>query len=388
MNTYKVSHAVQNAKNLPGLVSELRQLGVDSAYHDWAMRLFLDAKAREKAVPIKGIFELTPYCNLDCKMCYVHLNSEQMKGCSLLSADEWESIMAQAVESGMIFATLTGGECLTYPDFERLYLFLNSHSVRVVVLTNGVLLDEEKITFFKKYPPFFLQITLYGANEEMYEKVTGKREFSMVLSNIRNAANAGLPVKITVTPNPYLTVEENKELIRFAASLGVNFQINSGLFAPRSETARDADFRDLKAEDYVEFFRLEKSLKGELPPPECTSGLPETGGEESEAPKGLRCGGARSSFNVTWKGNLVPCNRLTHISSNPLEKGFASSWDEIHAAAMEILLPAECENCAYKHAAKGCVAGHSDAKPGHASPEQCKWCHAMVKGGLSKLSDE
>ena len=35
---------------------------------------FLDARAREKGVPINVQFELTPLCNFDCKMCYVHLD--------------------------------------------------------------------------------------------------------------------------------------------------------------------------------------------------------------------------------------------------------------------------------------------------------------------------
>ena len=105
------------------------------------------------------VFELIPHCNLDCRMCYVHLNVEQLKGCKFLSAEEWESLMGQAVDCGMMFATLTGGECLTHPDFERLYLYLYNKSVRVGVLTNGVLLDEEKIGFLKKYPPVSLQIT-------------------------------------------------------------------------------------------------------------------------------------------------------------------------------------------------------------------------------------
>lgn len=30
-------------------------------------------KAFEDGIPISGTFELTPRCNFDCKMCYVHL---------------------------------------------------------------------------------------------------------------------------------------------------------------------------------------------------------------------------------------------------------------------------------------------------------------------------
>ncbi len=389
MNTYELSQVIRTSKSLPSLIAQLKEKNVSAAYHDWAMRMYLDSKAREKAIPLKGFFELTPCCNLDCKMCYVHLNPKQMKGCRLLSADEWESIMAQAAESGMMYATLTGGECLTYPEFERLYLYLHKHSVRIVVLSNGILLDEEKIEFFRKNPPLFIQVTLYGANEEMYEKVTGKRQFERVIKNIRNAVEAGLMLKLTLTPNPYLSLEENKELIRFAASLGVDFQINSGLFTPRSTTERDAGFNDLSADDYVEFFRLEKALKGELPPTECTADLPETVvNPHSSAPKGIRCGGARSSFSITWEGKMVPCNRLTHISAEPLKEGFACSWNKIHGQVMEILLPAECETCAYRRAAKGCVAGHGFENAGHASPEQCKWCRAMVRSGFSKLADD
>ena len=385
MDINRISGIVQASESLPQLIAQLRSEGVDPHFYDWAMRSYLDFKAREKAVPLKGVFELTPHCNLDCRMCYVHLNSEQLKGCRLLSADEWEGIMAQAVDSGMMFGTLTGGECLTYPDFERLYLYLHKKSVRLAVLTNAVLLDEKRIEFLKQNPPLSLQITLYGANEDMYEKVTGKREFTRVTDNIRRAAAVGLPVKITVTPNTYLTVEENKELIRFASSFGVKFNVNSGLFTPRDQTERNEGFADLGVEDYMEFFRLEKMLKGELPPAECTADLPKVGSDSrGDVPKGIRCGGARSSFNITWEGKMVPCNRLTHIEAEPLKEGFASAWNKIHSGVMEILLPVECENCAYRYASKGCAAGHNDAKPGHASPEQCKWCRAMVRNGFAK----
>lgn len=385
MNKHEISQVIRNSESLPELIGNLRTVGVDPAYYDRAMREYLDFHAREKAVPLKGVFELTPYCNLDCKMCYVHLNSEQMRACRLLSADEWENIMAQAFESGMMFATLTGGECLTYPDFERLYLFLHKKSVRIAVLTNGVLLNEEKIEFLKKNPPSSLQVTLYGANEEMYERVTGKREFTRVIENIKRAAQAKLPLKLTLTPNPYLTLEENKEVIRLAASFRLNFQINSGLITPREQTERAEGFGDLDIEAYMKFFALEKSLKGELLPAECTSDLPPTGAGSGEAPKGIRCGGARSSFNITWEGRMVPCNRLTHISAEPLKEGFAASWQKIHGGVMEILLPVECESCAYKYAARGCAADHINAKPGHASPEQCKWCRAMVRSGFAKI---
>ena len=135
----------------------------------------------------------------------------------------------------------------------------------------------------------------------------------------------------------------------------------------------------------MELFKLEKSLKGELPPTECITDLPKSGGNsDGNIPKGIRCGGARSSFNITWDGKMVPCNRYTHIFGEPLKEGFSASWLKIHNQVMEILLPVECENCAYRYAAKGCAAEHADAEPGHASSVQCKWCRLMVKNGFAK----
>lgn len=385
MNINKISQIIQKSESLPELIACLKSEKIDPIYHDWAMRNYMDFKAREKAVPLKGVFELTPLCNLDCRMCYVHLNAEQLKGCSLLSAGEWERLMRQAIDCGMMFATLTGGECLMHPDFERLYLYLYNRSVRIGIITNGILLDEEKISFLTKYPPSSLQITLYGSDKETYEKVTGKKMYSKVAENIKRAIQAKLPVKITVTPNPYLTTDENKNLIRSAASFGVQFMINSGLINPRKQTERENSFSDLSIDDYIEFFKLEKELKGELPPAECTSDLPETGRKsDGNITRGIRCGGARSSFNITWNGKMIPCNRFIHISAEPLKDGFSESWNKIHSDVMDILLPAECETCAYKYAAKGCAAGHIDAEPGHASPEQCEWCKAMVKHGFAK----
>ena len=60
------------------------------------MRRFLSFKARDKAIPISGSFELTPLCNLDCKMCYVRLSAlEQQMTCTALPmAQLWRRLAA------------------------------------------------------------------------------------------------------------------------------------------------------------------------------------------------------------------------------------------------------------------------------------------------------
>ena len=165
---------------------------------------FLSFRAREKGVPVHGQFELTPLCNFSCKMCYVHLDPNQMNGRELLSVDTWKNLMHQAWEGGILRATLTGGECLTYPGFDELFLYLHSLGCEVSVLTNGFLLDEKRIAFFKEHKPTSIQITLYGWNDDVYERVTGQRAFEVVANNIRKAVEADLPIRVSVTPSTYL----------------------------------------------------------------------------------------------------------------------------------------------------------------------------------------
>ena len=114
-------------------------------------------------------------------MCYIHLQKEQMHGKELLPVEAWKQLMTQAAQAGMRVATLTGGECLTYPGFEELYLHLQEVGVEVTVLTNGVLLDERRVRFFQAHPPRKVQISLYGSSEDAYEKVTGHRMFARVI---------------------------------------------------------------------------------------------------------------------------------------------------------------------------------------------------------------
>ena len=57
---------------------------------------YLDEKARKAGVPLGGQFELTPLCNFSCRMCYVHLEKEQLGKASLLTTEQWKDLLFQA----------------------------------------------------------------------------------------------------------------------------------------------------------------------------------------------------------------------------------------------------------------------------------------------------
>lgn len=373
-----------------GLPSSLRELlrqldaqGITDYRRYRQVRQYLGFKAREKNLPISGAFELTPLCNLDCKMCYVHLQQDQLRGAELLTAAQWRAIMQQAYGAGMLYANLTGGECLTYPGFRELYLFLRELGVEVSILSNGLLMDAEMAEFLKQNPPAAIQITLYGASEEAYERVTGRRAFGRVMQNLRRLKEAELPLHVAVTPNAYMT--DGIALVQLLHDEGLPFVVNAGLMQPRAETGRGLADADIGA--YVDMLRLAQQLRGASLEPECDlDALPEGGGAQNAPELGVRCGAGRSGFSVDWRGGMKPCNTFPCAGVDVLALGFDEAWRRTNATARNYPRPAECAGCYYESVCKHCVSEHAaGAAAGHASPAICAWGKRMVAEGLLKL---
>ena len=80
------------------------------------------AMATEKKVPLYGVLELLPLCNLNCDMCYVRMSREEMEEVGRLrTMEEWTKTAEDMMRAGTLFVLLTGGEPLLYPHFRELY---------------------------------------------------------------------------------------------------------------------------------------------------------------------------------------------------------------------------------------------------------------------------
>ena len=377
---------VRKKPGLLELLDEWEKQGASDAEITQRMNRYLDSKARKEGVPLHGTFELTPLCNLDCKMCYVHLSEKQLResGKRLLTVDEWKDIMQQAIDAGMMTATLTGGECLTYPGFDELYLFLWEQGIKITVKTNGVLLTDKRIDFFKLYPPSGIQITLYGADNETYEEVAGIRVFDGVMSNIHNAMNAGFALEVNITPNKFMLADAEK-MLKLLESLGVDYYINAALFESREETGRDGKSIDVTLEDYIDLYKLQAKLRNraikpiareQIPSP-ATHGIPTMG---------VRCAAGKSYFAVFWNGCLHPCISIDKICVNLLETPFLQAWRTINHEVRRYPYPSECGSCVYRTLCPVCVVQHEyGGREGHANRFFCERVQKLIEAGIYVL---
>ncbi len=363
------------SENIFTILDEMRKAGTPEDILARKVISLIQSRARETDTPFSGHFELTPLCNLNCKMCYVHLSNEQLEEKKLLPANEWIGLIQQAIDNGMIRATLSGGECLTYPEFDAVYQYLQSKGITTSILTNGVLLDRKRISFFQKYRPRKIQISLYGSSEDTYENVTGKRLYSTIINNIIEARDAGLPIKISITPSKYM-LANIKDLLRLVKDINVPYAINMGLMTPRVGTQRDSIEHDISIDDYVEIIKFNRKLndrevesRGDISYPDVTG--------RNTVNKGLKCGAGRSTFAINWLGIMNPCTQMDSIVSHPLHEGFKNAWKSVNTEVKSFPRFKDCESCKYTNICYYCAA--ENEKLGSRYILNKKWCEKTVK---------
>ena len=340
----------------------------------------MEERTREADVPYSGSFELTPLCNLDCKMCYVHLQDPSVRH-RMLSGEQWISLIQQAIDEGMMEAMLTGGEAMTHPAFWDIYMYLINHGIPTQVKTNGLLLNEEAISRFKDYPPYKLDISLYGCDSESYVAVTGVDAYEQVVRHIRLAVEAGLPVCLAVTPSSYMS-PWTERVMALAGSFGVSVMVNDSLIDPHDNTGRKrADF-DLTIEENVSI----KEKRQEMLPPLYDAADHEFFMKRRNRPmlsdKGLYCSAGRSGFAINWDGALLPCLAFPRdvVCAYPLRDGLRQAWHEVNEAVKNYEIPKACHSCELNDKCHYCPMHHQKVAAKHqCDPEFCNNLKARYK---------
>ena len=312
-------------------------------------------------IPLSGTFELTPRCNLSCRMCYVRLSPSEIKGLGEeLSAEEWVSIGEEARKKGMLFLLITGGEPLIRKDFRYIFSQLSKMGLLISINSNGTLIDEEMIEFFKEYPPYRINISLYGGSDETYERLCGNgASFEKTIKAINGLKAAGLEVKLNGSLTPY-NQEDIKLMLDIAGKAGCYIQMGSYMFPPvrRKQTYHG------KGDRFTPF----EAAK-------CSIAVDRIEGYNScedyqrlEGDK-IKCRAGRASFWINWSGMMSPCGMLVDPIENVLEKGFDKAWNKIMKSTEAIRLPKECVSCSIKEICRPCAAmcycetGSFDLKP-------------------------
>lgn len=144
-------------------------------------RLSYNDRYGRALIPLRYFLELTYRCNLNCPYCYIGDERNKQE----LTSDEWKDVIKQIPIYGII--TLVGGEPLLRKDFDEILEYSCKKVIRKVhVVSNGILLNNERIKTFKKAHPILLSVSLDGYGEN-HDKNRGKDGiFDTIISNLQN----------------------------------------------------------------------------------------------------------------------------------------------------------------------------------------------------------
>ena len=324
-------------------------------------RMLLD-QARRTRTPANGSIELLPLCNMNCDMCYVRLSREEMEAKGRLrTADEWLEIGRQMKDAGVLFLLLTGGEPFLYPDFRRLYLELRKMGMIITINTNGTLINEDLAEFFGKYKPRRVNITLYGTDEETYDKLCHyPGGYEKTLRGIRLLREQGVDVKVGGSL-ARANRDDLDKLLDIGEALDIPVRVDTYMMPATRE--RDLPYNMQSRLNPEEAARARiLALKREMGPevfPQyvCQSVERADHPEPAEAKPGhMSCMAGQCSFTINWQGEMRPCVILTEPAISVFEVGFKAAWKYIVEETHKILLNEKCSTCHMRHLCRTCAA--------------------------------
>ena len=325
---------------------------------------FLSMKAASMRIPISGAFELLPICNMNCKMCYVRMDPEEMKRKGkLLSVDQWIEIGKQARDAGMLYLLLTGGEPLLYKEFERLYFELCEMGIILVLNTNGTLINEYFADVLAKNRPRKVNISLYGGSDETYDRLCcNPNGFTQVIKGIHLLQKRGIPVKLNCSVTPY-NYDDVHIIQDVANQLNVPLQFANYMFPPlklRNKKVEQIDRLSPRkaAEVFIETLLYKKSneealeiIKERLMRYEKLAKNPLPYHES-----GFTCYATKNNFWVNWKGEMTACGMLNKPMKNILKSNFLEAWNSIGQEGDRLKIREECNNCIKRSICQFCTA--------------------------------
>lgn len=248
-------------------------------------------------------FEINSTCNLNCIHCYNDSNGENR---IVVSFEIIKNVIDELKKKEVKILSLSGGEPILHPDFEKIVKYTNDLDIDVHVATNGILLNIVNLDILKALKS--IQISLDGACEKTHEKIRNKKGcFQKVIDNILYLnkvypqINEKLSLKMVINK---LNKEEILDYINLAKSLSIkDVRLSFMVLTGRAENNNEINL------SYDEKLSLIKDVNNEIPnhPSMNISSLGTTDvcpftTEKEEVTFGIR---------IDYNGDVYPCQTIS-----------------------------------------------------------------------------
>ena len=322
-------------------------------------------KAFAEGIPISGTFELTPRCNFNCKMCYVHLKEKDIpKYGKELSAKEWLRIAEEAKEAGTTWLCITGGEPLMHPEFPEIWKGLSEMGFFLTLQTNASMITGEIQTLLEQYPPRQVKITLYGSNDEVYEAVCGvKKGFTRVNDGIHTLMSMGIPVTLVSTIIRQ-NAEDAEKMAFYAYVHRLPWLSTNGVKDCLRHSGTDV--KKVQVED-DQAERLRVAIEQRV----CNQKF----FDRNQKPC-TWCRDYRVGYWILWNGRMSFCSFLDGPDITVWDQSFRIAWKQLLANEEALDWPESCKNCEAFEVCAKCAATVQSLVV-HENGKESEYCKAI-----------
>lgn len=276
-------------------------------------------------VPLQVSIEVTRRCPLECQHCYNNLPMGDLDAKRReLTKEEHFRVLDELVEMGCFWLLYTGGEIFARKDFLEIYTYAKKKGFLITLFTNGILVNEQIADYLKEWPPFAIEITLYGRTRETYEALTMiPGSYDRCLRGIKLLKERGLPLRLKTVATS-INKHEVMAMRRFAEEdLGVEFKMD-GQINPRIDCSQSPLAVRLTPEEVVALDMAVPKVRSEY----LTMVKRDLDAPPTPSPTVYSCGGGMNSFAVNAYGEIGICVISQQETFSVRQSGVQAVWED------------------------------------------------------------
>lgn len=309
--------------------------------------------------------ELTSRCNERCIHCYI---PHEMKTVDM-SENTFLRIVDDIKEMKIKSVTLSGGECMYHPHFVDYLRILKNMGLRVKLLTNLTLLNDEIIDILKTGLFSTVQTTLFSLDEKVHDSVTQIHgSWKKTMSNIELLRKNNIVIDIASQCFSE-TMAGEKDLMLWCKEKGYNFTLDWDIVGKTNGETDNLIHREKNLSKYKELF----SAKMDCDPFFCKSLY------KGRYPDYNVCTIGKNALAITCNGDVLPCvgfssKRLGNVSDASINDIWNHSEELNHLRNIKLKEFPKCVCCPDKEYCSVCMQANvsSTGDVFNPDPNKCR----------------
>jgi len=311
------------------------------------------------------VISITDECNLKCKHCYNEDNRVRVE--EKLEYINYEFIK-DLKELGVEQIGLTGGEPLTnWNVLNKLLKLFKENGFNVLITTNGLLLDRDKLDELKSNGVDIIQVSIDGATKEKHEFIRGKNTYDKVINIFKNGLHDiyNIVPMYTINKTNYMEIEK---YINIMNNYNVK-QIGFERYIPvcgkyREELELDSNILE-KAYELLYRYENRGIIIHINDPLYNIFKIKRLDKNENFIVKELSkwdvgCSALRTSIYIDAQGNVLPCTFSNRTIFNANDTRIKII--ENHLVNKKLIESKRCSKCKYGVICRGCRAAAKYSK--------------------------